>query len=304
MRLPGAVLGLLLLGGSLSTVPLAAQARTGKVAVNGVTLHYQIEGAGKPLVLIHGWAVDQTEWDNVVGDLARRYRVVRYDRRGFGTSSGKPDPTADAADLKGLLDSLGIPRAHILGHSAGALVALTFALRYPESVEGLILLGCGPPVGFNPPGDGPDAPQPARWAAIARTQGLDSLRAAISEWVHRVMFHGQPAPAPIEAHLQALLRSYRGTEFLDPAPPSNLAPPARADELRKVHTPTLVLIGDEEIPYLQVVAAGLHYGITGSRMVVIPGGGHAINLQEPERFTAETLRFLRLVDTGDATPGS
>ena len=75
-------------------------------------------------------------------------KVIRYDRRGFGESSGKPDFTADPADLKALLETLGHPRAHILGHSQGGGVALTFAVRYPEMVEGLILFGTGPPAGF------------------------------------------------------------------------------------------------------------------------------------------------------------
>jgi pimeloyl-ACP methyl ester carboxylesterase len=116
--------------------------------VNGVTLQYEIEGSGKPLVLIHGWAVHRGFWDGDVGRFAPHYMVIRYDRRGFGASSGKPDLTADPADLKALLETLGHRRATIMGHSQGAAVALTFAVRYPEMVDALILYGAGPPAGF------------------------------------------------------------------------------------------------------------------------------------------------------------
>jgi pimeloyl-ACP methyl ester carboxylesterase len=119
--------------------------------VNGVTLQYEIEGSGKPLVLIHGWAVHRGFWDGDEGRFAPHYTVIRYDRRGFGASSGKPDLTADPADLKALLETLGHRRATIMGHSQGAAVALTFAVRYPEMVDALILYGAGPPAGFGSP---------------------------------------------------------------------------------------------------------------------------------------------------------
>lgn len=304
MTTRSAFLGLLLLGGMLAPACLTAQSGADSVRVNGVTLRYQVQGSGKPLVLVHGWALNLHEWDNIVNDLARHYRVIRYDRRGYGSSGGRPDPTADAADLKALLESLGVSRAYVMGHSGGAHVALTLAVRYPEMVGGLILFASGPLPGFNPPFTGRDAPPVQQFAVIAKTQGLDSLRAAIAHWGQRVMFQGRPIPPPILAQIQAMLQTYQGYDFLDPAPPSNLAPEARADELGKVKAPTLVLIGDEEMPYLHLVAEALTYGIPEATMVVVRGGGHALSLQEPERFTAEVLRFLRLVDAGEAVPAS
>ncbi len=143
-----AAAGPLLLCGLLLSPLQTLQAQAAEVHVNGVTLQYEIEGSGKPLVLIHGWAVHRGFWDGDVGRFAPHYMVIRYDRRGFGASSGKPDLTADPADLKALLETLGHRRATIMGHSQGAAVALTFAVRYPEMVDALILYGAGPPAGF------------------------------------------------------------------------------------------------------------------------------------------------------------
>ncbi len=284
-----ALVGLLLLGGPLFNPQLSLHGQAGTVEVNGVSLRYEIEGSGRPLVLIHGWAVNRGFWDGEVGSFAPHYTVVRYDRRGFGESSGKPDITADPADLKALLQALGHSRAHIMGHSGGTAVALTFAVRYPEMVDALILFGPVAPAGFGLPWDGEDAGSFAEWSEIARTYGIDSLRAVIGAWAAE-QFGGSP---DVAERGRALLESYTGLDLIDPAPPSNLVEPARIDELRAVRAPTLVILGQQEMPYVQIGADVLTYGITGAKKVVISGGGHVVNWNEPERFVAEILRFLR-----------
>lgn len=289
--------GLLLLAALLGPLQ-AAEARVATTQVNGVSLVYEIEGRGEPLVLIHGWAVHRGFWDGDVQRFASRYTVIRYDRRGFGESSGKPDITADPADLKALLETLGHPRVRIMGHSQGAAVALTFAVRYPEMVEALILFGAGPPAGFNlPPGE--DAPDFAEWVAIARADGVEALREAIRAWA--AQHFGERSPE-VAQRAGDLLDSYTGLDLIDPAPPSNLVERARIDELQAVRGPTLVVHGQWEMPGFQIVADALIYGIPGARKVVIPGGGHIVNWTEPERFAAEILRFLR--EAEEAPDGS
>jgi len=111
----------LLLAFVLTLAPGAAlRAQSGVVEVNGVVLPYEVQGSGPPLVLIHGWAVNRAFWDLDVERLARQHTAIRYDRRGFGAATGKPDATADAADLKALLERLGYAKVHVMGHSAGA----------------------------------------------------------------------------------------------------------------------------------------------------------------------------------------
>lgn len=293
MKTRSAVLGLLLLGGALLLAD-SAHGQTGTAEANGVSLPYEITGSGKPLVLIHGWAVHMGFWDTDVEALARHYTVIRYDRRGFGGATGKPDLTADPADLEALLNELGIPRAHVMGHSQGAAVALTFALRYPEMVDGLVLFGAPPPEGFGlPPGE--DGPRFAEWAAIGKAHGVDSLKAAIGAWA--VQQFGDN-PEELMARAGPLMGPYTGLDLIDPDPPLNLVAPARIDELHLVGAPTLVLVGGHEMPHTRLTADALTYGIPDAEEVVIPGGGHTVNWAEPERFAAEVLRFLREVDDG------
>ena len=270
-------------------VPLSAQ--TNAVEVNGVTLPYVVEGSGPPLVLIHGWAVNHHFWDGDVAALAEHYTVIRYDRRGFGAASGKPDLTADAADLAGLLEHLGYTGAYVMGHSQGADVALTLALRYPQMVRGLVLFGPGPGLADLALPAGVEAPPVPQWIAAGREHGVDSLRAAIARWAGE-SFGGQLSQDAMDRAWQ-MLQTYSGADLLDPAPPLNLAAIPRVDELPQLAAPTLVIYGDQEMAVVRHVADVLTRGIPGVRRVVVTGGGHTVNWSEPERFAAEVLRFLR-----------
>ncbi len=115
-----------------------------KALVNGIQLHYQQFGEGPPLVMIHGITGNLAIWHlEIVPALMNQYRITTYDLRGHGYSDVPPTgyTTADhAADLKHLLDTLGIERAHVMGHSFGADVALHFAIMFPERVDRLVLV--------------------------------------------------------------------------------------------------------------------------------------------------------------------
>src|SRR5947209_17799867 len=109
-----------------------ASAQSGMADVGDAKLNYAVSGQGEPLVLVHGWALNMSVWNDQVRAFAPRYRVVTYDLRGFGHSTGVPDVTSDPADLAALLDRLGIQSAHIVGHSRGGTIALAFALAFPQ----------------------------------------------------------------------------------------------------------------------------------------------------------------------------
>jgi pimeloyl-ACP methyl ester carboxylesterase len=110
--------------------------------VNGLELAYIRRGSGTPLVLVHGYPLDHHVWDNIVPLLEDTFDLILPDLRGFGGTRQVNTPTMDdyAADIAGLLDSLGIQQAAIAGHSMGGYVALAFARLYPERVRGLGLV--------------------------------------------------------------------------------------------------------------------------------------------------------------------
>jgi pimeloyl-ACP methyl ester carboxylesterase len=116
------------------------------VEVDGVRLHYLDHGTGEPLVLLHGNGsmIQDFETSGLIESASRNYRVIVFDRPGFGHSSRPRQtiwtPEAQAALIHRALRRIGIPRANVLGHSWGASVALALALKHPEAVSGLILV--------------------------------------------------------------------------------------------------------------------------------------------------------------------
>jgi pimeloyl-ACP methyl ester carboxylesterase len=115
--------------------------------IDGVRLHYVMRGEGPPVVLLHGNAVTQADFQasGLMDQLARRHQVIAFDRPGFGHSSRPRDrlwtPTAQAELLHRALTGLGIRRPVVVGHSMGTMVALAMALDYPDEVAGLVLIG-------------------------------------------------------------------------------------------------------------------------------------------------------------------
>ena len=273
----------------LMTMSSTALAQRRTADINGAIISYEVTGQGEPLVLIHGWSLNANMWQPQIAALSRKFQVLNYDRRGFGRSSGGEDITWDADDLKALLDRLNIRTVHILGMSQGARVALQFVHRYPDRVLSLILHGAPAPDGFGVPFTGPDRTRFDEWTALTKEQGLDAFRKAWS--VHPLM-EVPAGNAAARKRVEALLAEYRGARFLQPVQPSGPVPAITMDDLAKISVPTLVLSGDREVPYLQIVARALAYTIPNARLSIVAGGGHMINVIEPARYNAAVLGFL------------
>jgi 3-oxoadipate enol-lactonase len=267
-------------------------APSGLAKVNGETIYYEVEGKGTPLVLIHGWSLNLRMWDQQTSELKRRFKVIRYDRRGFGRSSGNEDPTWDAADLDALLDYLGVKAAHLLGNSQGGRVALQFAHAYPDRALSLTLHGASAPEAFGLQWTGPDRPRFEEWAKMTHEHGLDPFRRA---WAAHPLMAIPPGHQDARARLEKLINAYRGGRF-DPVQPSGPIPGVTMDDVRGIRVPALVIIGESETPFLQLVSRALAYYIPDARLSVIRGGGHMINLIEPTRYNAAVTGFLEGVE--------
>jgi len=235
-----------------------------------------------------------TIWDDQVQRFSPTHRVIRYDSRGFGQSTGHADITADPDDLRILLDSLGIRSAHVVGLSRGARVALNFAVAFPSRVEALVLYGLSPPEGFQPlpPGPGPVA----IFAEVAKKHGLDSLGKVV--WASPLVW--LPADAKVQTEFKrrfdASWAKYKGRDLLDPRPPSGRVRLARVDQLDGIRAPTLVIHGDHEMPLFQVVADTVVRRIPNARKVVVPNAGHGAHFYDPKRFNSALVEFFRSVD--------
>src|SRR5438309_2142279 len=277
-------------------VPGSALGQGTFAAVNGARLYYQDEGTGHPLVLIHGWPMSARMWDDQARALKQRYRVIRYDRRGFGRSPAEPwnEPSSehDVADLTALLDRLGVSHAYVLGHSQGGSVAIRFALEHPDRVDALILHGAVPG-GFVLPETGPFAIHDSV-RILMESQGMDSVRRA---WAAHPINRTPDGRTDLRARLAQILNEYTGADVLKATPA--VTTPERAAAIYRLHqlrVPTLVLVGDSDLPFFQIAADVLAFEIPGAQKVSVKGGGHIVNMIEPERYNAEVTRFLEEVE--------
>lgn len=280
----------MLLGASLSLLTSETTAAQGTFAeVNGVCLYYEVQGTGPALVLIHGWAINSDYWEDQVPAFREKYRVIRYDRRGYGRSSGDPDVTADPVDLKELLGRLGVEKAYLVGHSMGSTAALAFAVHYPQHAMAIVLTGAGG-VSDYPPGrgDGARAALEER-RRVARSLGLDSLWARA---LRTPSFTRDTITPEQQARSMRMLGTYRASDLLADTRPSGQTRRVVLADLPGVRVSTLLLIGERETENVLDGTAELARRMPNARRVVLPGAGHLVNLSKAAAYNAAVLAFL------------
>jgi 3-oxoadipate enol-lactonase len=161
---------------------------TGTAEVNGARIYYEVAGEGEPLVFVHAGIADSRMWEGQVAAFAERYKVIRYDLRGFGKTEMVEGPFSHHEDLRGLLDFLGLERTHLVGCSMGGGAVLDFALEYPERVGDLVLVGSA--IG----GFRPDFDPPKEWDELVAADEAGDLE-RISE-LEVMMWVDGPARSP------------------------------------------------------------------------------------------------------------
>jgi 3-oxoadipate enol-lactonase len=269
------------------------EATTGYADVYGARLYYEMMGMGHPLVLIHAGIADSRMWDDQFTDFAEHYRVIRYDIRGFGKSAMPTGSSSTSRDLYGLLTALGIARAYVVGLSIGGGIAIDFTLRYPEMVSALVLVASG--LG----GTQPSAEMRRADATVDAALERGGIDAAV-EAENRLWVDGpKRTPDQVDPTVRARVSEMNGALYRLPevdAPRERLDPPA-IGRLGEIHVPTLILVGDGDVPDVIETANLLEQGIAGARKVVFPGVAHMVNMEHPEAFNRIVLNFLRDVDS-------
>jgi pimeloyl-ACP methyl ester carboxylesterase len=267
----------------------------------GVKLHYQDAGAGDPLVFVHEFAGDHRSWHLQVRFFARRYRCIAFDARGYPPSDVPEDPSAYSQqravdDIKGVLDHLGIDRAHVCGLSMGGYATLIFGLQYPDRARSLTVAGCGyGSVMADREAFRKDSEHVAR---RFEADGMEAVAEFYSRGPTRVQFIDKDPHGWQEFHEQFRQSSARGHALtlrgVQMTRPSvlDLGP-----QMERLEVPTLVMTGDEDEPCLEP-AIFMKRKIPASGLVVLPKAGHTINLEDPDAFNRALLDFLTAVDAG------
>ncbi len=269
--------------------------------VDGVKLYYEEVGQGLPLVFVHEFAGDHRSWRPQVRFFARRYRTVAYNARGYPPSAVPEDPAAysqDRAvdDIRGLLDALGIRKAHVCGLSMGGYATLHFGLRYPERALSLVVAGAGY---GSVSGDREKFRQEAELTAKRlETEGMEKAAEFYARGPARVQFMDKDPLGWQEFHEQLAGGSARGRALtlrgVQMTRPSVFE---LGDRLAQCEVPTLIMTGDEDDPCLEP-GIFMKRKMPYSGLVVLPKSGHAINLEEPALFNRAVLDFLSAVDAG------
>lgn len=259
-----------------------------RVEVNGVWLHYEDEGHGSPLVLLHGLGGSSRVWDEHLPVLTKHHRVIRPDLRGFGRSDQPPGPYSVeqyASDLLAVLQNAGLEWTHLLGISMGGVIAQRFALDHPQKVRSLILVSTSSEV--NEKGT-------AAWRRLAdlvESMGFDGRTIDPRRSV---------APRFAEEHPDRLQMLAEQTRQCNP---QSYAAAARAvasyhytDELRQLPHPVLILQGLDDQLTPPGGSVKMSRTIPCSRLLLVPRAGHNLPLERPDVFESATLGFLAGVD--------
>lgn len=248
---------------------------------DGVSIYYETHGPRSgnttepALLLSHGYGATAQMWERNLPALSTERMVITWDIRGHGRSGSPADPDSyseelSVQDMAALLDATGQDAAVIGGLSLGGYLSLAFNLRHPERVRALVLCDTGPGYRREEPRE--------QWNDMARRRAQqleDRGLAALGEGAEVLASLHRDANGLALAARHILTQ--RDSRVIDSLP--------------EVRVPTLVLVGAEDKPFLgaaDVMAAK----IPGARKAVIPGAGHAANIDQPQAFDAAVIDFL------------
>lgn len=280
-----------------------------KVKVNGVELYYEVSGQGEYVLQVPGAVSGHEGYAAVTPGMAEHFKVIDYDPRGYGLSDRpKHRYTFDlwAADMAGLLDALDVERAHIHGGSMGGSLAIYYAARYPNRVNGVVVSGS------SAKSDHMAKYQYEVWKALARAYGTGSRELAYDQCNKAVSRQYLDGPNGGEELVNAVMevtrRNVETEVFCDAC--DALIQMDMTSDLARVAAPTLVMVGDEDVltPGDQGPdGAGGRYiydHLINARFrefVVIPKAGHANLMDNPEPSNRAVIEFLKRVEN-EAAP--
>jgi len=260
-----------------------------KAIVNGIEVHYIEVGNSHalPIILVHAFPLNHEMWQPQIESLAKRFRVIAYDIRGYGKTM-TPDSQYMIEflvdDLIGLLDYLKIERAILCGLSLGGYIALRTVERNPERVLALILADTQ-----SKPDSNEAKLRRAAAIKLIKTQGVEAYagnlvktlltsdtltnKPDMVEWVKEMIKAGSPSA------ICAALLAMAGRTDTTP-------------NLPNINVPTLILVGEHDQSTTPILAQEMHEKIVNSEMHVIPNAGHLSNVENPNEFNKHMLNFL------------
>lgn len=264
--------------------------------VNGTRLYYEdTGGSGEPIVFSHGLLWSGRMFDKQVAALKDRYRCITYDHRGQGQSDVWKVDAVDMetvyADAVGLIEKLGVGPCHFVGLSMGGFMGMRLAARRPDLLRSLSLLETSAD-----PEPEQNVPRYKLLNVVARWMGLGLVADKVMPIMFGRTFLEDPARAAERAEWKRRLKENRRDIWR--AVNGVIRRRGVYEELSRIKTPTLVLVGAEDVATVPAKAERLHGAIAGSKLVKLPRGGHTSTVEEPELLNAALVEFLDEVSSG------
>jgi pimeloyl-ACP methyl ester carboxylesterase len=264
----------------------AGAARAETVEVDGGQIHYETCGkGGRAIVLIHDGVINSASFDDMWPTLCRDFRVVRYDRRGYGRSPAAKAPYSPQEDLAAVMRAAGLDHASLVGFSFGGGLAVSYAIDHPDQVDRLVLSGAALN-GFKVSKNFTSRITHVMLPMIIGNMDAVIANASKETWI---MAPGNDAArVKITALIKASPQDPRH-QTKDPIKgwPSDLP---RMPELK---VPTLIMTGDHDIADNQAQAGAAQVLIPGARRIVVEDAGHLMQLEHPKEVAELIADFVR-----------
>ena len=249
-------------------------------------LRYRDEGRGPAVVFIHGWSLDLGMWEFQAEELGPSYRVVRLDRRGFGSSSGFPSLAQDVLDVGALCRRLDLERVALVGMSQGARVALQAAGAAVAPISCLVLDGTPDLASTGAGAHANDMPY-EHYRRVAQRDGMSAFRV---EWAMHPLARLHTGDERAQKLLRRMIERYSGRDLLGLE--TEASPDvATAGSMLEVPLPVLLLNGDRDLVGRRRFAGRLASELPRAEHVEIPEAGHLCNLDNPRAYNEALKRF-------------
>ena len=259
----------------LAAIPAASKGRTGQESrspaiagfapIGDLQMYYEVHGAGEPILFMHGGGGSISSWPSeYVTDLARNFRVILAESRGHGRSADGAGPATYGRltfDAVRLLDHLGLDRAHIVGHSVGAIVGLHMLVDFPDRVRTATLLAGAYHV---------DNYQPDGYAAIKRE--LDAL------------IRGEKLESRLSSRPVPVLKKFREAWLAGP----RFSLPI----LETIDRPTLIVAAGQDPFFAPSVAEAMHAHIKASELIIYPDATHRVQVTNVKELVPAIRDFI------------
>jgi pimeloyl-ACP methyl ester carboxylesterase len=239
------------------------------VEINDMTMYYEEYGAGRPLVLLHGFGGCTQNWQPFTAPLSGRYRLIVVDLRGHGHSTnpaGRFTHREAAGDVFLLLERLGIDRFSAIGMSSGGMTLLHMATRQPRRVDAMILISA-------------TSYFPDQARAIMRRASFTTLPPEVREMYRECAKRGDVQIQELISQFNALHEDYDDINFT-------------AHDLSVITARTLVVHGDRDNFFPVEIPVGIYRSIPNASLWIVPGGDHVPIYNPRVPFVATALRFL------------